>query len=217
MSIEVILADDHVIVREGIKAAIEGQAKDIEIIAEASNGEEVLNMAKNNPADIYVLDIAMPILNGIETSARLIKMDPKSRVIILSVHDEKIFVENALRSGAKGYILKESQTSEVIHAIRQVYRNRFYLCPAVSKYIVKGFLGKKNNYGSLEKTVELTQREREILQLVSEGFSNKEIAKRLRLSLNTVHVHRNNIMFKLDIHKQAGLIRYALKEGICQI
>ena len=217
MSIEVILADDHIIVRDGIKAAIEEQAKDIKIIGEASNGDEVLKMAKNNPADVYVLDIAMPILNGIETSARLIKMDSKSKVIILSVHDEKIFVENALKCGAKGYILKESQTSEVIHAIREVYMNRFYLCSEVSKFIVKGFLGKKNNYERCENVVELTQREREILQLIAEGFSNKEIAKRLRLSLNTVHVHRNNIMYKLDIHRQAGLIRYALKEGICQI
>ena len=214
MDIEVILADDHAVVREGIKIAIEGKAEDIKIIAEASNGDEVLKIAKKDPADIYVLDISMPILNGIETTRRLKKRYPESKVIILSIHDEKIFVEKALKCGARGYLLKESATDEVIYAIREVHMGRFYLSPKVSKFVVQEFLGRRHNYALREKVIGLTEREREILQLIAEGFSTKETAKKLEISLNTVHVHRNNIMHKLDLHKQADLIRYALKEGI---
>lgn len=217
MSIKVILADDHPVVRDGIKFIINRKGTDIAIIGEASNGSEVLDMAKEDPADVYVLDISMPILNGIETTERLIKLEPQSKVIILSIHDSRIFVEKALKSGARGYILKESVTEEVINAISEVYRGRFFLSPGVSKFVVQGFLGKKHGYKKYQKIVSLTRREREILQLIAEGFTNKETARKLNLSLNTVHVHRKNIMEKLDIHKQADLIRYALKEGISNL
>jgi len=218
MSIGVIIADDHSLIREGIKVIVEGGGKDIEIIGEASNGKDVLKMAKNKPADVYVLDISMPVLNGIETAGRLMKMDPKSRIIILSIHDERIFVEKALQYGAKGYVLKESATEEIVHAICEVYLDRFFLSPKISRFIVQGFLGRRYHYRKgHEKVIELTRKEREILQLIAEGLTNKEIARQLRLSLNTVHVHRNNIMRKLGIHRQAGLVRYALKEGICQL
>jgi len=214
MSIRVILADDHAVVRDGIKAIVDRKGKDIIIVGEASNGKEVLKIANNNPADVYVIDIAMPILNGIETTNRLIKMDSRSKVIILSMHDDRSLVEKAFKYGAKGYILKESATEEVIHAIHEVYMDRYYLTPKISKFIVKGFLNTKS-YGTPDKDrSNLTKREREILQLIAEGFSNKEIAKQLNISLNTAHIHRNNIMRKLDIHRQADLVRYALKEGI---
>lgn len=215
--IEVILVDDHVIVRDGLKAVIERKAKDIKVVGEASNGDELLKMARRSSPDVYVMDISMPVLNGIETTRRVIKRFPKSRIIILSVHDEKNFVEKALKAGAKGYILKESATEEVIHAIREVHKDRFYLSPKVSKFIVKGFLGKRNHYEQHEEMVVLTEREREVLQLIAEGFSSKEIAGKLKLSLNTVHVHRNHLLQKLDVHKQADLIRYALKEGIASL
>ncbi|MCK4395702.1 response regulator transcription factor [candidate division WOR-3 bacterium] len=217
MSIKVILADDHPVVRDGIKFIINRKGTDIAIIGEASNGSEVLDMAKEDPADVYVIDISMPILNGIETTERLIKLEPQSKVIILSIHDSRIFVEKALKSGARGYILKESVTEEVINAIREVYKGRFFLSPGVSKFVVQGFLGKRHGYKKYQKIVSLTRREREILQLIAEGFTNKETARKLNLSLNTVHVHRKNIMEKLDIHKQADLIRYALKEGISNL
>ncbi len=217
MSIEVILADDHAVVRDGIKAIVERKGKDIRVIGEASNGKEVLEMARNSPADVYVLDAAMPILNGIETIGRLRKMDQRCKIIILSMYDDRTFVEKALKYGASGYILKETASEEIIHAIREVYKDQYYLSPKISKYIVKGFLGKRYHYEQNKKEGDLTKREREILQLISEGFTNKEIAIHLDLSLNTVHVHRNNIMNKLDIHKQADLIRYALKEGISHL
>jgi DNA-binding NarL/FixJ family response regulator len=217
MQIKVILADDHMVVREGIKAIVEGMAKDIAVIGEASNGNEVLKLAKQCPADIYVLDIAMPILNGMETAERLLRMDKKSRIILLSMYDNKTFVEQALKIGVKSYILKESATDEIIQAIREVYSGRYYLSPKISKYVVHGFLGKRHKREKEKGLVDLTHREKEVLQLISEGFSNKEIASRLKRSLNTIHVHRNRIMQKLDIHNQAELVRYALKEGISHL
>lgn len=217
MSIKVILADDHAVVRDGIKAVVERMGDDIEIVGEATNGNEVLKLAKETPADVYIIDITMPILNGLETTDRLTKQDPDSRIIILSMHDDRSFVEKAFQCGAKGYVIKDSVTEEVLQAIREVYRDRFFLSPRISKFIVQGFLGKKSPQPQYQKSTSLTPREREILQLISEGFSNKEVARQLSLSINTVHVHRKNIMRKLDLHRQADLIRYAIKEGISQL
>jgi DNA-binding NarL/FixJ family response regulator len=217
MSIEVILADDHAVVIDGIKAVVDRKGQDIKIIGEAMNGKEVLEIAKNSPADVYVLDVAMPILNGIETTERLRKMDQKCKIIILSMYDDRTFVEKALGYGANGYILKETATEEIIRAIREVYMDQYYLSPKISKFVVKGFLDKQYHDEQKKQEGALTKREREILQLIAEGFTNKEIAKQLDLSLNTVHVHRNHIMKKLDIHKNADLVRYAIKEGIIHL
>ena len=217
MSIEVIIGDDHNIVREGIKEVIERKAKDIKVIGEASNGNEILNLAKTKPADVYIIDITMPILNGIETTDRLVRMNPKSKIIILSMHNNRNLIEKAFKYGAKGYILKESDVEEVIHAIREVYMNRFFLSSKISKFVVHSFLGKKHSSKAVKILGQLTRREREILQLIGEGFDDKEIAIKLNVSLHTAHAHRKSIMRKLDIHKQADLIRYALKEGICKL
>lgn len=217
MSIKLLLADDHPVVREGIRFAIERAADDIEIVSEASNGKEVLEFARKNPVDVYILDISMPILNGIETTVKLIKMNPNNRIIILSIHDSRSFVEKALYCGARGYLLKVNAVDDVIHAIHEVHRGRFFLSSSISKYIVNGFLSDLHKREINENLVHLTEREREVLQLIAEGFTNKEIASNLNLALNTVHVHRKNIMQKLDIHKHAGLIRYAIKEGIIKL
>ncbi len=216
MSIRVLIADNHPVVRDGMRAVIGNEGEGIEIIGEASNGKDVLAMAKRNPVDVYVLEISMPELNGIDTTERLLRMDPKSKVIILSIHDSRSFVEKALKSGAKGYVVKEDATEEMIHAIREVYQGRFYLSPAISKYIVDGFLGRIHDKDECAM-VNLTSREREILQLIAEGHTNKEIARGLGLSLFTVNVHRRNFMRKLDLHKLADLIRYAIKEGISEL
>ena len=214
MAIKVILADDHEVVRAGIKAVIERKGNDIIIIGEASNGAEVLILAKSNPADVYVLDIAMPLLNGIETIERLKKIDATCKILILSMYDDRTLVERALKNGANGYLLKETATDEIIHAIQEVYLDRYFLSPNISKYLVEGFLEKQNISKQYHTINNLTSREREILQLIAEGFNSKEMSKKLNLSLNTIHVHRHNIMQRLNIHKQADLIRYALKEGI---
>lgn len=217
MSIGVVIADDHAVVRDGIKAIIERKGTDIEIMGEASNGREVLEMADNNPADVYVLDIAMPILNGIETAATLRKMNAEFKIIILSMYDDVNLIDKALRHGVHGYITKETATEEIIHAIQEVYMGGFFLSPKISKFVIQGFLDKRKNVDQNKNVIKLTSREREILQLISEGFTTKEISMKLNISVDTVHVHKNNMMQKLDIHRQAGLIRYALKEGISHL
>ncbi|MGA2585593.1 MAG: response regulator transcription factor [Candidatus Aminicenantales bacterium] len=217
MSIRVVLADDHPVVRAGLRAVIEKSKEDIAIVDEAINGMEVLKIAEKSPADVYLLDVEMPHLNGIETAERLLKKDPKAKIIILSIHDSRIFVQRALRCGVKGYILKESATDEVIQAIQEVYKGRFFLSPGISNYIVDGFLGKIGAGKDKNEGNGLTKREREIVQLIGEGCTNKEIAQKLNLYLNTVQVHRRNLMHKLNIHKQADLIRYTIKEGISKL
>ena len=188
MAIKVILADDHEVVRAGIKAVIERKGNDIIIIGEASNGEEVLILAKSNPADVYVLDIAMPLLNGIETIERLKKIDATCKILMLSMYDDRTLVERAFKNGANGYLLKETATDEIMHAIQEVYLDRYFLSPKISKYLVEGFL-EKNISKQYHTINSLTSREREILQLIAEGFNSKEISTKLNLSLNTIHVH----------------------------
>jgi len=216
MSIKVILADDHAVVRDGVRAVVERRAKDIRIVGEASTGSEVLELSKDTSADVYVIDISMPGLNGIEVTDRLINNNPESRVIILSMHDNTAFVEKALRAGARGYIVKQSATEEVIHAIREVHKGDMYLSPRIAKYVVEGFLGRKGTDQAPQEIVKLTRKEREVLQLIAEGASQKEIGVKLKISVNTVHVHTNNIMQKLDLHHKADLVRFALREGVIQ-
>ena len=217
MTIKVILADDHAVVRDGVKAVIERKAKDIKIIGEAENGKDVLEMSGNKPADVYVLDISMPLLNGIETTGRLKKLDPENKIIILSMHDGLAYVEKALQAGAEGYILKKGATEEVIYAIREVYKGERYLSPRIAKHVIQGFLENKRDTDQTTPFAKLTRREREILQLIAEGMSTKEIAQKLNISTNTAHVHTNNIMQKLNIHSRTDLVRFALKEGIIQM
>ena len=212
--IKIAMADDHVMVRSGLSAVLERKEKDIKVVAEVSNGKELLEFAKNNDADVYLLDISMPVLNGIETTQKLLKMKPKAKVIILSMYDDRISVEKAMKAGAKGFVVKVANIDTIIKAIEEVSKDRFYLCSKVSRYLVEGFL---NKAPSRKVKGELTPKEREVLQLIAEGYSSKKIAAEFGLSLNTVHVHRNNIMRKLKIHKQAELIRYAIKEGIAHI
>lgn len=218
MPISVLLADDHALVRDGLKAVLDRRRKDIVVTGEAANGNEVLALAQTAPPDIYVVDISMPELNGLETTDHLLSRDPAARVVILSMHDSRTFVERAFRCGARGYILKESAAEEVVNAISEVYAGRYYVSPRISQFLVQGFLGRG---GTPEKPAPeggaLTRREREVLQMIAEGFTNKEIAKRLHIAMNTVHVHRNNLMRKLGLHRQADLVRYAIKEGLSHL
>ena len=215
MSIKVVLADDHTIVRDGVRAVLERKGKSMEVVAEISNGKELLDWAAKHDADVYVVDISMPVLNGIEATQKLLHMKPEAKVVILSMYDDRVSVEKALKAGAKGFIVKVSTADEIVDAIREVSGGRFYLCSKVSKYVVQGFLGRST--GRKKDVTGLTPKEKEVLQLIAEGYSSKQIAKTFGLSLNTIHVHRNNIMKKLNIHKQAELVRYAIKEGIAQL
>jgi DNA-binding NarL/FixJ family response regulator len=214
MTVNVLLADDHALVRQGLRAVLEMADSAIRVCGEASNGNEVLKLSKSLDIDVYILDISMPELNGIETMDRLMLADPDARGIILSMHDSRTSVERAFAAGAKGYVLKESAVDEVVNAIHEVHNGCYFLSPRISQFVVRGFLGKKATPRQSSASAALTRREREIIQLIVEGNSNKDIARKLHIAMNTVHVHRNNLMRKLDIHKQTDLVRYAIKEGI---
>lgn len=212
MSIRVMIADDHPVVREGLRSAILQSDADIEVVAEAANGLEALGLSEAHAVDVYIIDVAMPLLNGIDTTVRLRRQNPDARVIILSIHDSEGIVTRAIEAGVNGYVLKETATRDIVHAIREVYRGGYFLSPGISKYVVRGFLATRQAAARGIKM--LTSREREVLQLVAEGFSTKGIAARLDVSANTVHVHKNNIRSKLGLHKQADLVRYAVREGL---
>lgn len=215
MKRKIVLADDHAIVRNGVKAVLEKLGKNMEIVAEISNGKDLVDYAQKHGADVYVVDISMPVLNGIEAVERIVRRNPDAKVVMLSMYDDCVSVEKSLKAGAKGFIVKVSTADEIVDAIEEVAAGRFYLCSKVSKYIVQGFLGKSSS--RKRDVTGLTPKEKEVLQLIAEGYSSKQIAKSFNLSLNTIHVHRNNIMKKLGIHKQAELVRYAIKEGIAQL
>ena len=212
--INIARADDHVMVRSGIKAAIERANKDIQVVAEVSTGKELIELPKDLKVDIFLVDISMPILNGIEATKKLRRVRKNAKVIILSMYDDRISVERAIRAGASGFVIKVSTIEEVINAIEDVSKGKFFLCSSISNYVFEGFLNRASGRKGLHT---LTAKEKEILQLVAEGYSSRRIAEEFGLSLNTVHVHRNNIMHKLKLHKQADLIRYAIKEGIAHI
>lgn len=217
MSIRVVLADSHPVIMAGLRAVIEKSKEDIVIVGEAVNDFEILEIAGKKDVDVYLLSIEMLHLNSIETAKRVLKKDPEAKIILLVLNDSRTLVYQAFRCGIKGYILMESAFEEVTRAIQEVFKGRFFLSPAISNYIVDGFLGKIGDVEDKSALDRLTKREREVLQLIGEGSTNKEIADRLNLFLNTVQVHRRNLMHKLNIHKQAELIRYTIKEGISKL
>jgi DNA-binding NarL/FixJ family response regulator len=217
MPIGVVIADDHPVVRDGLRLTIERSGKDIAVIGEASDGMEVLALASTRPADVYVLDVTMPRLNGIDTARELLRQRPSAKIIMLSLHDTRSLVEEALRAGARGYLTKETATRNVVEAVSEVHAGRFYLSPSIAHFLVEASLkGKRGSRGPGSAPVALTGQQRIVLQLIAEGHSNKEIAAMLDLSVNTIHAHRNSLMAKLDIHKQADLVRYAVREGIAK-
>ena len=216
MPIDVMLVDDHTVVRQGIKFII-SQESDINIVAEASNGKEAVDMARQWTPDVIVMDITLPILNGLEASSQILKNSKKIKILILSMHENRVFIEKALSYGVQGYILKDSAADEVVRAIREVHAGRYFLSSKISSYVVQDYLARKKQPVKVKSAATLTPREREILQLIAEGLNSKEIAEKLSVSLKTILVHRNNIMQKLDMHNQAQLIRFALKEGISSL
>jgi two-component system NarL family response regulator len=218
MPLHLIIADDHPVVRDGLRMTLERSGKDIVIVGEASDGMEVLKLTRTMSADVFILDITMPNMNGIETARELLKRFPKSKIIMLSLHDTKAMVEQALAVGARGYLTKETATRNVVEAVTEVHAGRYYLSPAIAHYVVAaGPLKNKGPQKSGAAPVALTGQEKKVLQLIAEGHSTKEIANLLERSVNTIHVHRNNLMRKLDLHKQADLVHYALKSGIAKL
>ena len=209
--IRVLLADDHALVRAGIRALAQNLAG-IEIVAEAVDGRDALALIKTHQPDLVLMDISMAGLNGLEATARVAKEYPNVRVIILSAHANEEYVWQALRAGAAGYLLKDAGTAELELALNAVARGETYLSPAVSKHVVADYV---RRVGGEPRTLELlTPRQREILQLVAEGQTTKEIARTLHISVKTVETHRMQLMERLDIHDVAGLVKYAIRTGL---
>jgi DNA-binding NarL/FixJ family response regulator len=209
--IRVVLADDHTLVRAGIRALLE-KLPDVHVVAEASDGREAVHLVTTTQPDVVLMDIAMPGLNGLEATRRLVKEFPAIRVLILSMHKNEEYVWQALRAGAVGYLLKDADLAELALAITAVTRGETYLSPPISKHVIREYV---QRVGGEETGLEqLTPRQREILQLIAEGHTTKMIAQRLGLSVKTVETHRAQMMERLDIHEIAGLVRYAIRMGV---
>ena len=209
----IILADDHAVMRTGLRLVLERQ-QDFEVIGEASDGREAVALTQKLQPDVLVMDIGMPNLNGIEAARQIAAAAPQVAVVILSMHSDESYVLRALKAGAKAYLLKESAESDLISAIRAVAAGKAYFSPAVSRMLVEDYVRQLQDREIEDSYELLTTREREILQLIAEGKSNKEIAATLNLSLYTVETHRGNLMEKLGLHTVPELILYAVRKGV---
>lgn len=209
--VRVLLADDHTLVRAGLRKLLESMPN-ITVVGEAGDGLALLALADELQPHVVLMDIAMPGLNGIDATARLTRAWPDVRVLILSMHQNEEYVRRALRYGAAAYLLKDAAPMELDQAIVAVLRGETYLSPAVSRGVVSDYVHRLRNEDQPSQV--LTPRQREVLQLIAEGFSTKEIARRLELSVKTVDTHRSQLMKQLDIHDVASLVRYAMKVGL---
>lgn len=206
----ILLVDDHHLVRQGIRSLLESQAG-FSVIGEAANGTGVADMAERLKPDVLITDLMLPGLNGLEVTRQVLRRIPTTRVIILSIHASEGYVVQALSNGASGYVLKDSNATDLIFAIQEAMTGRHYLSPPLSERAIEAYLERAQ---SLEGQEPLTAREREVLYLAAQGFSNPEIASQLSISPRTAEVHRANVMRKLELHNQVDLIRYALRQGI---
>lgn len=209
MSVRVVIADDHEMVRQGLRALMEPEG--FSFVGEASDGHEAVRLCETNHPEVAILDLSMPMLNGIFAAREIVKCSPRTRVVLLTQHTEEHVVLEALRAGVRGYVLKTKASSELVQALRAVCRGEMYLTQSISQAVVQAFLSKDDLPDR-----PLSDREREVLQLVAEGKTTKEIATILGISVNTAESHRSNLMEKLDIHDTAGLVRYALRKGIIE-
>ncbi|HEX3879809.1 MAG TPA: response regulator transcription factor [Bryobacteraceae bacterium] len=213
MSIRILLADDHAIVRDGLRALLEKQP-DMTVAGEASDGREAVQIAEENAPDVVVMDIAMPSMNGIEATRRIVATRPATAVVILSMHQDESYVLRSLKAGARGYLLKDSLRSDVVEAIRSVAQGRSFLTRKVSRLLQEDYIRQMERRGVEDSYDLLTDREREVLQLVAEGRTNKEVASVLNIGLTTVETHRTHILQKLGLHSVPELILYAVRKGI---
>ena len=211
--IRVLLADDHAVLREGLRSLLSLQ-EDIDVVGEASDGQAALEMVNRLQPDVVVMDIAMPVMDGLEATRRLKQTHPETRVLILSQHDNREYVFSVLQAGASGYVLKKSGGAEVAEAIRGVFHEGAFLPPAIAREVMERYIKQPQDQAGHPR---LTEREKQVLSLIAEGRSNKEIAEQLCLSVKTVMAHRTNIMDKLDIHSRAELVKYAIRQGLTSV
>jgi len=212
-AIRIVLADDHTILRKGLRLLLERET-DFKVVAEASHGKEAVDAVEREVPDVVIMDISMPMMNGIEATKRVNETHPKTAVIILSVHSDEAYVLRALKAGARGYLLKDSAESDLIQAVRAVAAGKAYFSPAVSKILADDYVRQVREQGVEDPYDLLTARERELLQLIAELKATKEIAELLGLSPHTVDTHRGNLMQKLNIHSIPEVILYAVRRGV---
>ncbi len=216
MALKILIADDHKIVRDGLNALIHKEAG-LEVVAQAATGREAVELVREHRPDLIIMDVSMPDLNGIEATRQILNEEPGARVIALSMHADRRFVTGILKAGAAGYLLKDCAFGELIDAIRTVVAGKYYLSEGIADVVVKDYINQLSEGQSALSADLLTIREREVLQLLAEGHSTKEIAATLHLSVKTVESHRQKIMQKLNIHSVAGLTRYAIREGLTSL
>jgi len=213
--IKVVLADDHMIIKDGLRSLLERQP-DMEVVAEADNGRTALKHVKELSPDVVIMDIGMRELNGIDATRQIVKMSPGVKVLALSMYSDKRFIKEMLKAGASGYILKDSAFKELIDAIRVIVGGEIYISPIVASTVMKDYLEHSSEKESSIRSL-LTSRELDVLQLLAEGKSTKQIASSLHLSIKTIESHRNRVMQKIDVSNIADLTKYAIREGIISL
>jgi two-component system, NarL family, response regulator NreC len=212
-ALRILIADDHTIVRQGIRKILEDQP-DWQVVAEAGNGREAVKQALALRPDIALLDIGMPLMNGIEATSQITSAAPEVKVVILSMHPNEAYITRVLQAGAKGYLLKDSADDDLIHALTAVSEGKSFFSPAVASIMLNDYLRRLAEKGIVDRYDALSKREREIFQLIAEGRTNKEIADLLCVSANTIETHRSHIMEKLDVHSAVEVVLYAVRRGL---
>jgi len=213
--IGVLLVDDHTVVRQGLKALLRAE-QDMEVIGEAENGRQALMLARKTPPDVILMDVAMPMLNGLEATRQILKAVPTTKVLVLTSYGDDECVEQLMKAGAAGYLIKQTAANDLLKAIREVQRGNAFFSPSIAKRLRDQCREAFTTGHPARKTSELTSRESEVLQLIAEGLSNKQIASELAISIKTVEKHRQQVMNKLNIHDVAGLTRYAISKGLVE-
>lgn len=211
--IRILLADDHTILRTGLRAVLERHA-DLQVVGEASDGRQAVQVTEKDRPDVVIMDVGMPLLNGIEAARQITAKNPQIAIVVLSMHSDEGYVLRALKAGARGYLLKDSAEADLINAIRAVRDGKAFFSPAISRMLVDDYMRQLQQRGVEDSYELLTNRERELLQLLAEGKSNKDIARMLDLSLYTVETHRSNILEKLNLHSVPELMLYAIRKGV---
>ena len=211
--VRILLADDHTVVRQGLRKVLE-ERSDWEVIAEAGDGREAVRLAEQHRPDVAILDVAMPLLNGIEATRQITKRVPSTRVLVLSMHADEAYVTQILQAGATGYLLKDSADVDLLKAVGEVAQGRSFFSPAIARVMLDDYVRQLADKGVTDRYESLSEREREIFQLVAEAKTNKEIAALLNVSPSTVETHRAHIMEKLDLHSAAEIVLYAVRRGV---
>jgi DNA-binding NarL/FixJ family response regulator len=215
-AIRVLIADDHAIVRDGVRALL-ALSDDITVVGEAANGREAIELARRLRPDVILMDIAMPGLGGLEATIEIRKEDPQARVLVLTQYEDREYIRRFLKAGVSGYVLKKAAGSELTAAIRAVHRGGLVLDPEVAREAMREQSGSASGGGSADPYDTLTDREKQVLKLVAEGHSNKEVAEELGISVKTAMSHREHIMQKLDLHSRTELIRFAIQQGVIRV